>query len=333
MLKFIPLLNFLFSQIEILFYLRKIIIKEKIDFIKSGDPLYNSLLAYLLSKMTKVPFIIRVSGNFDKIYKDTKSPIMKRMFQFRFIEKIIERFLFKKTDFVIAPNKDNLNYAFDNGLKKNNAKIVRYGSLLFKNHFINPKKRVNSDFFKKNLGIEKSCKVIIYVGRLERVKRVEDLIDIYKNIKIRNVKLLIVGDGSLKSFLVKKINSENLRKDIFMLGEKNQNWLSKCLPNCDCFIATHTGRALAEASFAGIPIAGYDIDWHSEIIKNYHNGILVEIGNKSKLSNAIDKILASKKLTKKFSKNIRKKAEKLLSPEFIINSEVDIFIKLKKNHF
>ena len=117
-----------------------------------------------------------------------------------------------------------------------------------------------------------------------------------------------------------------------MLG-KNQNWLSKCLPNCDCFIATHTGRALAEASFAGIPIAGYDIDWHSEIIKNYHNGILVEIGNKSKLSNAIDKILASKKLTKKFSKNIRKKAEKLLSPEFIINSEVDIFIKLKKNHF
>ena len=95
MLKFIPLLNFLFSQIEILFYLRKIIIKEKIDFIKSGDPLYNSLLAYLLSKMTKVPFIIRVSGNFDKIYKDTKSPIMKRMFQFRFIEKIIERFLFK----------------------------------------------------------------------------------------------------------------------------------------------------------------------------------------------------------------------------------------------
>ena len=69
----------------------------------------------------------------------------------------------------------------------------------FLKSFYKSKKRVNSDFFKKSRN-RKSSKVIIYVGRLERVKRVEDLIDIYKNIKIRNVKLLIVGDGSLKSF-------------------------------------------------------------------------------------------------------------------------------------
>ena len=46
-------------------------------------------------------------------------------------------------------------------------------------------------------------------------------------------------------------------------------------------LATHTGRALAEASFAGLPVVGYDIDWHSEIIKDGINGFLVKPGDTS----------------------------------------------------
>ena len=46
-----------------------------------------------------------------------------------------------------------------------------------------------------------------------------------------------------------------------------------------CFTATHTGRALAEASFAGLPVVGYDIDWHSEIIEDGINGYLLRSGD------------------------------------------------------
>ena len=77
-IKQLKIINFIFSQVELFFYLKKLILKEKIDFIKANDPHYNSLLAYLLSKFTNTPFIVRVSGNFDKIYEDTKKPIMKR---------------------------------------------------------------------------------------------------------------------------------------------------------------------------------------------------------------------------------------------------------------
>ena len=48
----------------------------------------------------------------------------------------------------------------------------------------------------------------------------------------------------------------------FSYRGKNQDWLARCLPNASCFVATHTGRALAEASFAGLPVVGYDIDLH-----------------------------------------------------------------------
>ena len=79
-LRWFKILNFLISQFEIFFYLRKLIKNEKIDFIKANDPHYNSLLAFLLSKLTNVPFLVRVSGNFEKIYNDTRRPIMKKFF-------------------------------------------------------------------------------------------------------------------------------------------------------------------------------------------------------------------------------------------------------------
>ncbi len=329
-LRWFKILNFLISQIEIFFYLRRLLKNEKIDFIKASDPHYNSLLAFLLSKLTKVPFLVRVSGNFEKIYNDTKRPIMKKFFIFRFIEKKFEKFIFKKADYVIAPNEDNLGYAISYGLKREKGSVVRYGSLINKKHLINPSIRKDKMFFKNELNMSEKYSYMIYVGRLEQVKRVLDLIKIIKNINIEQVKLLIVGKGSLTEDINREININNLKDKVFLIGEKDQDWLSKCLPNCSCFLATHTGRALAEASFAGLPVVGYDIDWHSEIIKDGINGFLVKPGDTLSFSKAIIEILNNQDLSKKFSLNIRKSAETLLSPEKIYKIEIDCFKKLKK---
>ncbi len=322
--------NFILSQIEIFFFLKKLIINEKIDYIKAHDPHYNSLIAYLLSRLTKTPFLVRVSGNFDKIYEDTKKPIVPKFFIFRFIEKFFEKFIFANANYVIAPNIDNLNYAFSYGLLKEKGAVVRYGSLIYKRHLLKPQERKEENFFKKELCLNDRYTYLIYVGRLERVKRVMDLVQIMKNINKNDVKLLIVGDGSLKNELRKAISLNGLEKKIYLLGEKDQFWLSRCLPNCSCFLATHTGRALAEASFAGLPIVGYDIDWHSEIIENGASGFLIKKDDHQCFSDSVLKILNDKNLSEKFSKNIREKAEELLSPERIHKIEIECFNKIKK---
>tara|TARA_B100000902_G_scaffold397757_1_gene462476 strand:+ start:76 stop:1308 length:1233 start_codon:yes stop_codon:yes gene_type:complete len=329
-LKQLKIVNFIFSQIDIFFFLKKLILKEKIDFIKANDPHYNSLLAFLLSKSTKVPFLVRVSGNFDKIYEDTKKPIMKRFFIFRFIEKFFEKFIFRKSHYVIAPNKDNLEYALLNGLKQEKGSIVRYGTLIHKNHLIEPYMRKDKFFFKNELNLDDNNSYLIYVGRLEKVKRVMDLIKIIKNIKNNKIKLIIVGKGSLQNSLTEEIVRSHLKDRIFLLGEKDQEWLARCLPNISCFLATHTGRALAEASFAGLPAVGYDIDWHSEIIENGINGYLVKTGDSISFADSILKILNDKQLAQKFSNNIRQKAENILSPDKINKTEIECFKKIKR---
>ena len=156
-----------------------------------------------------------------------------------------------------------------------------------------------------------------------------DLVKIIKNIKNNKIKLLIVGKGSLQNSLKKEIVSNHLSDRIFLLGEKDQEWLARCLPNVSCFLATHTGRALAEASFAGLPVVGYDIDWHSEIIEDGINGYLVRSGDGISFADSILKILNDKELAQKFSNNIRQKAENILSPDKINKTEIECFKKIK----
>ena len=63
--------------------------------------------------------------------------------------------------------------------------------------------------------MDNNSSFMIYVGRLEHVKRVLDLIKIIKNIKIDEIKLLIVGKGSLQEVLNKEIINNNLKKKFF----------------------------------------------------------------------------------------------------------------------
>ena len=331
LLRKFKILNFILSQIEIFIFLRKLIREENIDFIKAHDPHYNSLIAYFLSFLTKTPFLVRVSGNFEKIYNDTRKPIVKRLFIFRSIEKIFEKFIFKKADFVIAPNLDNLNYAFSYGLSKEKGAVVRYGSLIHKEHLTDPILRKDKFFFKKELNFDDNSFYVIYVGRLEKVKRVMNLIKIMQELDNKDIKLLIIGNGSLKKDIQLGIVSKNLSDRVFLLGEKDQNWLARCLPNCSCFFATHTGRALAEASFAGLPSVGYDIDWHSEIIEHGKSGFLVKLDDHKSFADYVIKIINDKELSKKLSTNIRLNAVKLLSPNKIHEIEIECFKKLKNS--
>lgn len=75
---------------------------------------------------------------------------------------------------------------------------------------------------KKELGIPLDAFVIGNIGRLEKQKNQTLLIDIFSKIKSINVnsKLIIVGEGSLKSDLEKKVKQNGLDSDIFFLGER-----------------------------------------------------------------------------------------------------------------
>lgn len=75
---------------------------------------------------------------------------------------------------------------------------------------------------RKKLGIE-NCFVIGHVGRFVKTKNHEFLIEIFNEIlkQKNNVKLLLIGDGNLKSLIEAKVQNLGIEKAVIFLGVRN----------------------------------------------------------------------------------------------------------------
>jgi len=115
-----------------------------------------------------------------------------------------------------------------------------------------------------------------FIGRLEHQKGIFDFIELAERLGKNNFIFYIIGTGSLKNQVQKRIS--NLH-NIFLIGFVPSNELSEYYYNLDivvipskwetfCFVAL-------EAQSLGIPVLSYDIPGPNEIIINNVTGKLV----------------------------------------------------------
>lgn len=330
-LKYASFLNFALSQILIFIELFRLIKSEKIDVIRAGSPLYVGLFSYGLSKLSGIPFVVRVGGNHDKIYADTKKMQEYRLFRFRYIEKLVEKFIFKRADLIAGANEDNLNFAISNGAPASKSTIFRYGNLIDNRHFLEPTDRdlkslnLNESFLNKNF--------LLYIGRLEPVKRPQDVLKLLSNLHNLGIEInaILVGEGRLLEDLVNLSKSLNIQDRVFFMGNRDQGWLSSILPLCTLFVSPHTGRALTEAALAGAPVVAYDVDWQRELIISGYTGELVPFGNVEYLTNAALKIIKDKNYSDRIRLNLRHLALKMMNPILLNAHEIKSYDMLLKN--
>ena len=106
--------------------------------------------------------------------------------------------------------------------------------------------------------IDKSVINIITVGRLEKEKNYDRILDICLRFKIDRVKYrwYIVGDGSLRDHLYSRIKSEDLEDKVTMLGNLD-NPIS-IMKECDWFVLLSeyegTPVTIDEAKVIGLPV-------------------------------------------------------------------------------
>lgn len=148
---------------------------------------------------------------------------------------------------------------------------------------------------------------IINVGRLETEKAQAELIYIVKELKkdIKDIKLFLIGDGSLRTQIEQKIKDNNLEQNIILTGFIPKEEIEKYMTDSKLFVMTsHTesfGLVLIESMSYKVPCIAYDsADGATVLLKN-DIGILVENRDKKQMINQIKKLLQDDKLLKKYS--------------------------------
>jgi glycosyltransferase involved in cell wall biosynthesis len=317
-------LNFIFSQVDVLIYLIRLIRREKINIIRVGDPLYLGFLGWVLSRLTGVPFVVRVGANNEKIRQTTSKGMMPRLFKTMNQERVMEKFVFSRANLVAGANQDNLNFAIRMGAKPERTTLFRYGNLIHASHFVHPSKR--------KLLSDIGNGYLLYIGRLELVKKADDVIRVLAEVRKNGIYVtaFLVGDGSERKILEKLAEELGVSAYVIFWGNRDQQWLSSVIPKASVVLSPHTGRALTEAALGGAPVVAYDIDWQPELIKTGITGELVEYGNTHDFAEATIKLLRDASYAKKLGNKLREVVLEMMDPEKLNQHERNEYNKLIK---
>ncbi len=156
-------------------------------------------------------------------------------------------------------------------------------------------------------------KIVLFVGRLDKIKGVEYLIDAMENI---NARLLIVGNGILRKSLEKR--AEQYGEKIQFLGARKHSELPQIYAQADVFAAPSItlengategfGLVLIEAMASGTPVIGTRTGGIKDIISDGENGYLIEEKNSRMIADKVNLLLENPDLYEKISKNAKKTA-------------------------
>ena len=311
--KFLPKEGFLASRLSYIiilctsiFPLIRLLKKDKPDFLVIHlITLLPILLAKYFNKSTN--FILRISG-YPKL-----NPFRK------FFWKLSSNSVFKVT----CPSIDLIH-------QLNEKKIF----LKQKIHFLPDPILDIKDFAKKKWSSIKEYnlerKYFISVGRLTKQKNFGYLIDEFKKFKIRNpnYNLLIFGDGELKQKLQNKINKENLKNHIFLMGYSNN--IFKFMKNAEALLLSSLwedpGFVIIEAAMSDLFIISSDCkNGPSEFLNFGKGGILFKSNQKGALEKSLYKFLIDK------SKNQKKVLTKKNCSKYTLFKHYNYFNKILLN--
>lgn len=137
---------------------------------------------------------------------------------------------------------------------------------------------------------------ILGVGRLERQKRFDLLIDAFAQTQAQQeCKLVIVGRGSQQEALEQQISSLGMQERIILAGFEVNPYKYMAKAEFQVMSSDYEGYPLVliEALSLGCPIVSTDCPTGPrEIIRSGENGLLVETGNADALASGIDELLS-----------------------------------------
>ncbi len=165
---------------------------------------------------------------------------------------------------------------------------------------------------RSQLGLPPNPVLVGTVGRLDPVKDFPTLMKGFRQIKdhFSGAKLVIVGDGPVRSNLSHLGEELGLDSSLIWLGERND--IPELLRSFDIFVQTSIfegmSNTILEAMASSLPIIATDTGGNPEVVSNGENGILVPVGGVTELSVALQKYLSDPVLRYKHGSNSRRRA-------------------------
>jgi glycosyltransferase involved in cell wall biosynthesis len=287
-------LSYLYIFIKCFFSLKKLINKDKPDFL-------------FIHLVTILPLFLLIFFRFDTKFVLRISGFPKLNIFRKFFWRLASRRLY----LITTPTKSTFDYIKSQNIFDDKKIFLLLDPVFLTKDILLKKENVEENFSKNN-------KYIISVGRLTYQKNFSLLVEAFNDIAklYNNYKLIIIGEGEQRYFLENLISKYNLNDHVFLLGFKKN--VFKYINIAECSISSSLwedpGFFLIESGLLNKPIIASDCpNSPKELLMNGLCGYLFKNNSKDdlvkkfisykedSLNTVNKKIILAKKNFKKFS--------------------------------
>lgn len=262
----------------------------RIDINHAHTPFMMGVHALTVSKFDRKPLV----GSFHTLFTNS-SVIKEYTVDSKFIRKAILKYSWKyaqlfyeRCDSVVAPSDSIKNMLTRKGI--NGVNVVPNGVDIKR---FSPS--IDGSKIRSKVSKNSRDKLVMYVGRISREKRIETLIEAARMLKNENIRFALVGTGPAYAHYQHMVERMHLQDKIRFMGFVGNGELPKYYAACDAFCIPSTfetqGIVSIEAMASGKPVIGADYLALKELIKNGKNGEKFAPGDSRGCANKIRKVL------------------------------------------
>ena len=221
---------------------------------------------------------------------------------------LLGRHILKAADGIRILSSGAQSYLVNTGIKEDDICFIPRGvdTDMFK-----PDNTAN-DLFRHSVGVDPGDFVVLYVGRFDRVKGVDYLLEAVKMIcsEHERIKLILVGDGNLKEYYHKI--SEPIRDAVTFAGFRSD--VPKFMNLADVVVLPSLSEGcpnvVLEAMACGTPVIASRVGAVPDIIENDKIGVIVEPKDVMGLKVALMRLIKDRGLVKKMGERGREHIER-----------------------
>ena len=278
-------------------------------------------------KCNDIPIVIANDALIGKSYF-FGSPVMDLMSQVYTFS--MGRWILRKYNKVILLYSTLAEEARALGLPKEKISVIPNGIDVEK--MISYQNRLDVESLRRRYGINEDEEVILYVGRLVKVKRVDIVLKVVEKLLNEglNVKALIVGSGPQRAKLEKSFHS--MRHNVVFTGFISEEEKHACYSLANLFILSSLSEGLPtvllEAASFGLPMVATNTNGVPDIITHGKTGFLANKWNYDQYVIFARRILTDEDLAKKMGEEARKHVERNFSWEIIAKKYESIYESL-----
>jgi 1,2-diacylglycerol 3-alpha-glucosyltransferase len=268
-------------------------LSKEIDIIHAQTPFSMGAAALVDSKLNKVPIV----STFHTLFT-SKNVIREYLSPGRLTESILSKyaweyatFFYNSCDAVISPSPSITAILRRHSIE--NVHMVPNGIDLSRFSGKGGSGAIRRRFTKGRRG----AKVVLYLGRISREKRLETLINAARAMKQSgpNVVFVIAGSGPALQHYKNMVKTAALEDTVFFPGFVPERQLPRYYAACDLFCLPSTfetqGLAAIEALAAGKPVVAADSLALRKLIKNGRNGEKFAPGDWRSCTRKIEKVI------------------------------------------